>query len=234
MTSLVNRYAEEAGRWNAVQTRDARADGLFVYAVISTKIYCRPVCKARRARRKNVTFFNLSIDAENAGFRACKRCKPNELGTIPPEQGIESVRRFIQLLDSLPCNTAESPNNSGRSQTPCLEEMASQAGLSKWHFHRLFKRQTGTTPMRYLERRQRIASQPSYDWDSAGLPTACSSGQIETNLIVPLESWDGGGQEMLDPFTAHFDLGAIQLPFEEWFIPTLNPQEQEMLSWLEE
>src|SRR5512140_3429409 len=64
-------------RWEAVVARDGKADGMFVYAVTTTGVYCRPSCASRRAKRENVKFFGTTADAERAGFRACKRCMPN-------------------------------------------------------------------------------------------------------------------------------------------------------------
>jgi AraC family transcriptional regulator of adaptative response/methylated-DNA-[protein]-cysteine methyltransferase len=65
-------------RWNAVVHRDPRADGAFYYCVRTTGVYCRPSCAARLARRDNVRFHSTCSDAERAGFRPCKRCRPNE------------------------------------------------------------------------------------------------------------------------------------------------------------
>ncbi|OAL34039.1 hypothetical protein AYO20_06687 [Fonsecaea nubica] len=70
-------YRSEPSRWRALVARDAHATDAFVYAVVTTKIYCRPDCPARLARRANVRFFDLAAQAERGGFRACKRCKPN-------------------------------------------------------------------------------------------------------------------------------------------------------------
>jgi AraC family transcriptional regulator of adaptative response/methylated-DNA-[protein]-cysteine methyltransferase len=65
--------------WRATMARDPRADGTFVLAVQSTHIYCRPSCPARRPLRRNVVFFRTGVEAEKEGFRACKRCRPNEV-----------------------------------------------------------------------------------------------------------------------------------------------------------
>lgn len=66
----------DAARWAALQARDARADGRFVYGVSTTGVYCRPSCPSRRPQRSNVVFYDSSAAAERAGFRACKRCRP--------------------------------------------------------------------------------------------------------------------------------------------------------------
>src|SRR5204863_3470053 len=71
-------FASDEDRWGAVVRRDRRADGLFYYAVQTTGVYCRPSCAARRARRENVRFYAADAEAERAGFRPCKRCRPNE------------------------------------------------------------------------------------------------------------------------------------------------------------
>lgn len=120
--------------WAAVRDRAAEADGRFVYAVRTTGIYCRPSCPARLPRRENVSFFASAAGAEAAGFRACKRCYP--AGPGPAARDAVLVERACaQIAD------AETP--------PALAELAAHAGLSPWHFHRLFKRVTGLTPRAY-------------------------------------------------------------------------------------
>ena len=80
IVELSTQYNSENARWQAVSERDPRADGQFVFAVSTTGIYCRPSCSSRAALRKNVTFFDDAAQAESAGFRACKRCKPRDEG----------------------------------------------------------------------------------------------------------------------------------------------------------
>jgi len=79
--------------WDAVQARDTRADGRFVYAVTSTGIYCRPTCPSRRPAPHRVAFFNRAVEAEDAGFRACKRCLPNQ---ETPTALVRQVCNYIQ------------------------------------------------------------------------------------------------------------------------------------------
>src|SRR3954471_16762123 len=111
-------------RWAALRTRDARADGSFVYSVKTTGVYCRPSCAARPARPENVAFHATNADAERAGFRACKRCKPEQ----PPR-----AEREAALTASL-CSLSE------RSEDPrSLEALAEHAGLSTFYVHRVFK-----------------------------------------------------------------------------------------------
>ena len=76
-------YASESSRWLAVTRRDKRADGAFYYSVKTTGVYCRPSCASRLARREHVRFHASRMDAERAGFRPCKRCRPDSM-TCPP------------------------------------------------------------------------------------------------------------------------------------------------------
>lgn len=137
-------------RWAAVMTRDAAADGTFYYAVLTTGVYCRPSCASRLARPENVRFYSSCADAERAGFRPCKRCKPNE--TSLSEQNAAKVVaacRLIETSDSL----------------PSLNTLAAHVGLSAYHFHRIFKQATGLTPRAYAaaQRAQRMRQQLAQD-----------------------------------------------------------------------
>ena len=136
-------YASDAQRWAAVVTRDRNADGVFYYSVKTTGVYCRPSCASRPALRRNVDFHASCEDAERAGFRACKRCKPD----APPaaQQYAEGVARACRLLESA-------------AELPDLATLAAAAGMSRFHFHRIFKQVTGMTPKAYAvaRRGQRI------------------------------------------------------------------------------
>ncbi|MGD9681428.1 MAG: bifunctional DNA-binding transcriptional regulator/O6-methylguanine-DNA methyltransferase Ada [Candidatus Obscuribacterales bacterium] len=128
-------------RWQAVAARDREADGEFVYAVVTTGVYCRPSCGSRQARRENVRFFDQVCQAEEAGFRPCKRCRPQSLFQSDAER-IASICRYI--------------DESSTDEPPALDELASRAGLSRYHFHRIFKASTGVTPSAYVRARRRI------------------------------------------------------------------------------
>jgi AraC family transcriptional regulator of adaptative response/methylated-DNA-[protein]-cysteine methyltransferase len=125
---------ERDPRWASVIARDPGADGEFVYSVSTTGVYCRPSCPSRRARPENVRFHASCEDAERAGFRPCKRCKPDEASLA--ERHAQMVAGICRLIEG-----AESP--------PRLHELAARAGLSPFHFHRIFKAATGVTPRAY-------------------------------------------------------------------------------------
>jgi len=121
-------------RWRSVMARDPEADGKFYYSVATTGVYCRPSCAARQPRPENVRFYRTREDAEKAGFRPCRRCRPDQAPLLEQHAAkIESACRLIE--DS--------------EEAPTLEQLASRAGLSMYHFHRLFKAVTGVTPRQY-------------------------------------------------------------------------------------
>jgi AraC family transcriptional regulator of adaptative response/methylated-DNA-[protein]-cysteine methyltransferase len=126
--------AGDDARWAAFSAADKTADGQFVTAVKTTGIYCRPSCPAKRAKRENVRFYATCDEAEAAGFRACKRCRPNE--TSRDEIQAQAVARACRLIEE-----AETP--------PALDELAEAVEMSPYHFHRTFKRITGVTPKAY-------------------------------------------------------------------------------------
>lgn len=121
-------------RWQQVVARDRNADGQFFYAVKTTGIYCRPSCGARQPRPEHVDFYLTPAAAEAAGFRACKRCKPNQ----------QTLKETNTLKITHACRLIETSE-----RLPGLAELAEQAGLSTSHFHRLFKTLTGLTPKAY-------------------------------------------------------------------------------------
>ncbi len=121
-------------RWAALIGRDASTDGKFYYSVKTTGVYCRPSCAARPARPENVQFHLTCEDAEKAGFRPCKRCKPDQAGTA--EQAAKKIAKACRLIE-------------GSEDTPSLKRLASHVGMSTFHFHRTFKSVTGLTPAEY-------------------------------------------------------------------------------------
>jgi AraC family transcriptional regulator of adaptative response/methylated-DNA-[protein]-cysteine methyltransferase len=118
-----------------VQRRDRAADGTFVYSVRTTGVYCRPSCAARLPRRENVIFHATCAEAERAGFRPCKRCRPNAPALAEAHATV--VARACRLIEQ-----AEEP--------PTLDALAQAAGMSRFHFHRVFKAVAGVTPRAYV------------------------------------------------------------------------------------
>lgn len=126
-------------RWTAVLARDRRFDGAFVYGVRSTRIYCRPSCPARRPRQEQVSFFRTSEAAKQAGFRPCRRCRPDELINQDPQVNlVQRLCRYIENYDSL-----EEPLT--------LAVMGKHVQVSPYHLQRIFKRHIGITPKQYAE-----------------------------------------------------------------------------------
>ncbi|MGH8195047.1 MAG: bifunctional DNA-binding transcriptional regulator/O6-methylguanine-DNA methyltransferase Ada [Woeseiaceae bacterium] len=125
-------------RWASVLARSSDADGSFYYSVRTTGVYCRPSCGARRARPENVRFHETVEDAEQAGFRPCKRCRPDRR-SMPEEQTEKVV---------LACRVIEQAVEQAAT-VPALTELAQRVGVSRYHFHRMFRRITGLTPREY-------------------------------------------------------------------------------------
>jgi len=124
-------------RWEAVQVRDQRYDSLFVYGVLSTGIYCRPSCPSRRPGKEKVIFFPDPSLAEKAGFRPCKRCKPNEKTNLSPQASwVEKLCNYIK-------------KNFDKKLT--LKSLSEKMGVSPFYLQRTFKRVTAVTPRQYAE-----------------------------------------------------------------------------------
>ena len=121
-------------RWAAIVNRDASADGTFYYSVKSTGVYCRPSGGARLARPENVEFHLTRQEAEKAGFRPCKRCRPDQ-----PARAARMASRIAKACRLIEASDA----------VPGLEQLAASAGLSPYYFHRTFKAITGVTPKEY-------------------------------------------------------------------------------------
>lgn len=129
--------------WKAIVNCEATFDGRFFYGLISTRIFCRPSCRSRTPLRENVRIFESVEDARGAGFRPCKRCRPDALG--PDEELVQSAIEVLKqrYRDKLP-----------------LDVLARELTISPYHLHRVFKRLTGTTPAHYLlERRLQVAEE---------------------------------------------------------------------------
>jgi AraC family transcriptional regulator of adaptative response/methylated-DNA-[protein]-cysteine methyltransferase len=197
-------FSTDEERWAAVQARAREADGIFYYSVRTTGVYCQPSCPSRGARRVNVAFHSTRAEAESAGFRPCLRCKPDQapLG----ERQAQAVAQACRLIDE----AAEEPD---------LETLAQACGMSRFHFHRVFKAHTGITPKAYAaarraERLKRELAQASsvtaaaYDagFNSSGRFYAASPGVLG---MTPLRYRGGGGGETIRFAVAACSLGAL-------------------------
>lgn len=132
--------SEDSQAWQAVLERDRRYDGLFVYAVRSTGIYCRPSCPSRRPRAEQVEFFEQPKAAEGAGYRSCKRCRPTENGlqaALPA-----AITRVCRFLDQ------------ATDEVPKLDQMGGLVKMSPFHLQRTFKQALGISPREYAELRR--------------------------------------------------------------------------------
>jgi AraC family transcriptional regulator of adaptative response/methylated-DNA-[protein]-cysteine methyltransferase len=125
----------EAERWQAVLDRDASRDGQFVYAVATTGVYCRPSCPSRRALRENVQFFEHTSAAEQAGFRACLRCRP-QAASDARTTNVRAICRYIERHLDEPIS---------------LNALGDAFGMSPFHLQRTFKAALGITPKEYAD-----------------------------------------------------------------------------------
>jgi AraC family transcriptional regulator of adaptative response/methylated-DNA-[protein]-cysteine methyltransferase len=187
--------------WKAVLARDKAKDGSFVTGVLTTGIYCRPSCAARHPRRDNVRFFATGAQAAAAGLRACLRCRPDEVS-----REAAALDKAFRLLDR-----AESP--------PSLEDLASRAGYSPHHFHRLFKRATGVTPAAYARGKRARMMTDSLQTEARVTDAIYDAGysgpgrfyaDAKTRLGMTPSAWrDGGRGETISWATGESDLGTM-------------------------
>ncbi|WP_022681356.1 bifunctional DNA-binding transcriptional regulator/O6-methylguanine-DNA methyltransferase Ada [Sphingobium bisphenolivorans] len=185
MTHLQAPKPDDESCWRAFLRRDRSMDGRFVGAVRTTGIYCKPSCAARHPRRENMIFFADPAAAQAAGFRACLRCRPDEVGR--DRLAVEAAQAFIVA--------AEAP--------PTLEEIAARAGYAPHHFHRLFKREMGLTPAAYARsvRTERLKAALAEDGSvtdaiyGAGYNAPSRAyADADRHLGMPPSAWKNGGQ----------------------------------------
>ena len=179
-------YNTDRARWEAVLKRDRAAGNAFVSTVSSTGIYCRPTCPARVARRANVGFYEHASEAAALGYRPCKRCKPELAEGQPEDAAITAIKNFVA--------SAQAGWKFGT-----LREMADEAGLSKWHFHRTFVKVVGMTPGEWVKQQKQMALNsstatrtisteplPLFDFASSTSPTSSA----ETKTPSSIESME--------------------------------------------
>jgi AraC family transcriptional regulator of adaptative response/methylated-DNA-[protein]-cysteine methyltransferase len=137
-TRTLSALPSDTEAWRAVLARDTRYDGRFVYAVRSTRIYCRPSCPSRRPSRHNASFFDSPAEAERAGYRACLRCEPAGDDATAIARTVDETRRYLEQ----------------QTEVVSLAELALRAGLSASHLQRSFKRLVGVSPREYQDARR--------------------------------------------------------------------------------
>lgn len=201
----------------AFDRRDRSLDGQFVGAVKTTGIYCKPSCPARRPLRENVEFFATAGEARDAGYRACLRCKPDEVG-----RDREAVAKALRLIEA-----AEEP--------PALEQLADAVGYAPHHFHRLFKRDTGVTPAAYARSLRAKRAEAALDGKGRVTDAIYDAGysgpsrfyaDAKARLGMTPSAWKNGGAGVTirwsvvkttlgDMLVAATDKGICRLSFDE-------------------
>ncbi len=126
-------------RWSAVESRDATMAGCFVYAVTTTGIYCRPGCGSRRPLREHVHFFSTPHDAHLAGYRSCKRCRPNQVDVLDP------------MTSAVITTCREIERTHGECE---VDDLASNVGYSEGHLRRSFRDRVGVSLASYMREHQ--------------------------------------------------------------------------------
>ena len=159
-TPLIAPFESDDERWSGTLARSRAADRSFLYGVRTTKIFCRPSCPSRRPSREHVEFFpfpNAIESAALAGFRPCKRCIPDTMGVA--DKGVNGVVKALRLIVSRAFEA-----NADESPVLRLEDLAKQAGLSPFHFQRVFKANTQMTPGDFTTACQTLALQEALSW----------------------------------------------------------------------
>lgn len=196
---------EHDPRWAAVVARDRRADGTFYYSVETTGVYCRPSCASRQANPKNVRFHRSTADAERAGFRPCRRCRPDQ----------PSLEQLYAAKIANICRVIETA-----AEAPGLADLAKRAGLSAYHFHRVFKAVTGVTPKAYaaahrtarvrreLKKRSKTVTEAIYDagFNSGGRFYETSNQRLG---MTPTDYRAGGADTEIHFAVGECSLGSI-------------------------
>ena len=172
-------FQSAESRWRAVQSRSDLARSAFVFAVLSTRIYCRPTCPARLARRANVIFYDLPEEAEAQGFRPCKRCKPEMLEDDVSQQ---ESRRVI----STACTLMQ------RQPQLTVREVSRSVGLSTRYFYTAFRRVVGTTPGIYVRQMQEFRQKEPDNSSPSPAHSVSQKSSSTTSLTIACDYEDFG------------------------------------------
>ncbi|KAL8947599.1 MAG: hypothetical protein Q9222_006139 [Ikaeria aurantiellina] len=205
-------FRNSHSRWSVLTRRDPSYHSSFFYGVISTKIYCRPTCNARLARRANIVFYDTADQARNDGFRPCKRCKPDDATFFGDRE--EVVIKAIALLRTKKADSTMKRN---------LKSLAQELGVTPSYLCRVFKKTMGVTVGAYMKEFEReirgdkmdISGQPNLVEVETGLLTPATSARSSS---VPPECRTGVTAET---FTGNFeDALDLDFDFDEWFWTT--------------
>src|SRR6202167_225653 len=151
--SAVQAMQPDEKLWQAVQARDRRADGAFVYAVRSTGIYCRPSCASRKPRREEVEFYSLPEAAEQQGFRACRRCRPR-LARLRDPRAAMVARVCGEIAAHIDAEGGKIGDGDGREMRMTLGTLSAVAGMSAHQLERAFRSVMGISPRQYADARR--------------------------------------------------------------------------------
>lgn len=206
-------------RWAILSSRSCPRSALppFIYAVTTTHIYCRPTCPARLARRANIVFFDTASDAARAGYRPCRRCKPDvvpQADSVSGEaiiagDGEEGRRKVVRAVEIIREKTAE-------GQRIGLRELAEEVGLSRWHLLRIFRKRWGVTPKEMADgavtenHRRKIKT-------GSRIPETAAAESIESGTPPShgMPRTPDDGSELLEGSTGNaFDTAFADLDFE--------------------
>lgn len=178
-------------RWNAVCARDASYNGKFWFGVVTTGVYCKPSCAARQAKRENVRFFTSIEAAQQAGLRACKRCKPDSADTLDTTPVLSKLLEICRYVDANP------------SAAHTLTTLSKRAAISPFHMHRLFKSFLQITPRDYVEQvrvaalKDRLRSTASVTdaiYDAGFESSSAVYGRLDAHLGMTPRKYREGGE----------------------------------------
>lgn len=225
-------YHDSHSRWSAISQRDPAAHCSFLYGVKTTRIYCRPTCTARLARRANVVYYDTTEQAQRDGFRACQRCKPDDLAFFGQRE--EIVVKALELLRS---------KQSDATMTWSIKELARDIGVTPSYLCRVFKKTMGTTVGEYMRQFEMQACQPTTEpifqsSDTLGIghedytsdtdlglqsSTANGSGSVDTRAMNPSIAMMAATDlpKLSEGTNLHYSTWSEEVPdlsfdFEEW------------------
>ena len=209
----------DAERWHALTVRDPAHTNSFIYAVTTTKIYCRPNCPSRLARRANIEFFKSPSQAVAAGYRACRRCKPEQVDGFE-DDGVEKVRKAVAVIKE----------KGARGEKISLAELSKEVGLSKWHLQRAFKKRIGVSPRAMGESIEKEAGQEGKQSSEALQGDAQSTKvQMEDPSLFALTPGSTAGLTDSTSWSSSYDVSNLPTPM---LLPLDMMPETEDVDWL--